>query len=164
MPKSDGETKTMWEALQAVENEGAEEALLLALCAISSSFCSIMRIDVANARLRNIASVIIEHGIDYEREKFDEKLKKGTLTLERTTSWISQAIIKPKDIVGGSSLTYLTVHTKAVLSLITSPYKLTPYTCLETLLLDMAHLNVLVPFAGDGRDAHNDSVHHHPPV
>ena len=43
-----------------------------------------MRIDAANARLRLIAPVIKDHGIDYERGKFADKLKDGTFTLERT--------------------------------------------------------------------------------
>ena len=107
------------------------------------NWVNVMLIDAANARIRNMACVIMEHCVDYEREKFEEKLKEGTLTLERTTAWISQAITKPEDIVGGSCLAYLTVHTEAVRSLITSPYKLTSDTCQETLLLDMDHLNVL---------------------
>ena len=109
------------------------------------NWVNVMLIDAANARIRNMACVIMEHCVDYEREKFEEKLKEGTLTLERTTAWISQAItnLKPEDIVGGSRLAYLTVHTEAVRSLITSPYKLTSDTCQETLLLDMDHLNVL---------------------
>ena len=82
-----------------------------------------MRIDAANVRLRLIASLIIEHSVDYEHEKFGEKLKEGTLTLERTTVWISKAITKPNDIVGGSRLAYLNVHKETVCSLITSPYK-----------------------------------------
>ena len=35
-------------------------------------------------RLRLIAPVIKDHGVDYERGKFQDKLKDGTLTLERT--------------------------------------------------------------------------------
>ena len=58
-----------------------------------------MRIDEANVRLRHIASVIIKRGVDYDSNKFDDKLKEGTLTLERTTAWISKAITKPDDIV-----------------------------------------------------------------
>ena len=145
MPEHDGETKTMWEALQAVGNEG-EVRPSRALCnqlEFLLNRVNVLRIDAANVRLRNIASVIMEHGVDYEREKFEEKLKEGTLTLERTTAWISRAITKPEDIVGGSRLAYLTVHTEAVRSLITSPYRLTSDTCPETLLLDMGHLNVL---------------------
>jgi hypothetical protein len=36
-------------------------------------------------RLRLIAPVIRDHGIDYERGKFQDKLANGTLTVERTT-------------------------------------------------------------------------------
>ena len=44
-----------------------------------------IRIDSANAMLRLIAPVIKNHGIDYERGKFADKLKNGTFTLEKTT-------------------------------------------------------------------------------
>jgi hypothetical protein len=43
-----------------------------------------MRIDAANSRLRLISPVIKDHGIDYERGKFQDKLNDGSLTLERT--------------------------------------------------------------------------------
>jgi hypothetical protein len=36
------------------------------------------------ASLRLISPVIKNHGIDYERTKFQDKLNDGTLTLERT--------------------------------------------------------------------------------
>jgi hypothetical protein len=55
---------------------------------------NVIRIDAANARLRSIANVVKDHGVDYERVKFDEKLNAGTLTLERTTNWISATIDK----------------------------------------------------------------------
>ena len=86
---------------------------------------NVIRIDAANARLRLISSVILGHSVDYERKKFDEKLKEGTFTLERITAWISKAISKPNDIVGGSRLAYSNVHTEVVRSLITRPYKIT---------------------------------------
>jgi hypothetical protein len=43
-----------------------------------------MRIDAANNRLRLISPVIKDHGVDYERGKFQDKLNDGTLTLQRT--------------------------------------------------------------------------------
>jgi len=55
---------------------------------------NVMRIDAANARLRLIAPTIKESGVEYEREKFDEKLTDGTLTLERTTNWINASVEK----------------------------------------------------------------------
>ena len=57
MPMRDGETKTMWEALQTVDMEGAEEARpSRALCnqlEFLPNRVNVMRIDVANARLDN---------------------------------------------------------------------------------------------------------------
>ena len=53
---------------------------------------NVMRIDAANTRLRLIAPVIRDHGVDYERGKFQDKLNDGTLTLQRTTDWIQSSI------------------------------------------------------------------------
>ena len=51
-----------------------------------------MCIDSANAMLCLIAPVIKNHGIDYERGKFADKLKNGTFTLEKTTVYRSPTI------------------------------------------------------------------------
>ena len=84
-PKRDAETKAKWKELLAQLDAGAaaaggqaeEEA---AMISIERWFCrgleflldrvNAMRIDAANARLRLIAPVIRDHGIDYERGKF----------------------------------------------------------------------------------------------
>ena len=62
MLKRDSGTKTMWEVLQAVDIEGAEEAPpSRALCnqlEFLLNRVNVLRIDAANARLRHIASVI----------------------------------------------------------------------------------------------------------
>jgi hypothetical protein len=42
------------------------------------------RIAAANARLRLLAPVVSEHGLDYERCKLQDKLNAGTITLART--------------------------------------------------------------------------------
>ena len=39
---------------------------------------------ITGCSLRLIAPVIKDHGIEYERNKFQDKLNDGTLTLERT--------------------------------------------------------------------------------
>jgi hypothetical protein len=60
----------------------------------------IVRVEAANRKLRAIAPVIQEHGIDYERSHFDKKLRAGTITMDRTTAWISrtlEGIIQSKD-------------------------------------------------------------------
>ena len=86
-PKRDEETKARWrEVGQAMLGAAAAErprALCKALEFLLDRV-NAMRIDAANARLRLIAPVIKDHGIDYERGKFQDKLSEGTLTLERT--------------------------------------------------------------------------------
>ena len=47
-----------------------------------------LRMEAANDRIRLMAPVLQDHGVDYERGKFQNKLDSGTLTLEKTTvSW-----------------------------------------------------------------------------
>ena len=89
-PKRDEESRTRWipvrEAMAAREEQPRVfcKALEFLLERVNA-----MRIDAANARLRLIAPVIKDHGIDYERGKFADKLKDGSLTLERTqVRWV----------------------------------------------------------------------------
>ena len=42
------------------------------------------RVDAANSRLRRVAPVVRDHGVEYERGKFQDRLGAGALTLERT--------------------------------------------------------------------------------
>lgn len=51
-----------------------------------------IRIDTANAKLRAIAPVIRQHGVEYERSHFARKMASGAITMERTTKWISHTI------------------------------------------------------------------------
>ena len=84
-PKRDAETKAKWKELLAQLDAGAaaaggQAAAEAAMISIERWFCrgleflldrvNAMRIDAANARLRLIAPVIRDHGIDYERGKF----------------------------------------------------------------------------------------------
>ena len=81
------ETGAKWVPVcQAMESATAEErprAFCKALEFLLERL-NAMRIDTANARLRQIAQVIQNHGLDYERSKFAEKLQSGSLTLEQT--------------------------------------------------------------------------------
>jgi len=105
----------------------------------------IMRIDAANDRFRLIAPVIKDHGVSYEREKFEEKLTNRTLTLDRTTHWISASVdrsiqretVTRDELVNGSPRKYAMIHSKAVLSLVTGDTIIKQTTCPETLLLDL---------------------------
>jgi hypothetical protein len=82
-PKRDTETKAKWKVIdtamqRASESEGdqmdhADSSKPRAFCDALEFLLdrlNAMRIDAANARLRVIAPVIQDHGIDYQRAKF----------------------------------------------------------------------------------------------
>ena len=110
-----------------------------------------MCIDAANARLRLIAPVIQDHGMDYERGKFQDRLNDGTLTLERTQQWIKHAVLsevleKRVDLVRlveGKADAFVHVHAKAVLSLVTERTTMKVDVCPETLLFDVHRISML---------------------
>ena len=85
-----------------------------------------LRTDSANARLRRIAPMIRDHGTEYERGKFSDKLSRGVLTLEHTTAWLrcslTQLSTQHPDIFAailqGSSSAFVRAHTAAVMDLI----------------------------------------------
>ena len=81
------ETAAKWVPVcEAMESATAEERPRVFCKALEFLLerLNTMRIDTANARLRLISPVIKDHGIDYERGKFQDKLKDGSLTLQRT--------------------------------------------------------------------------------
>jgi hypothetical protein len=82
-----------------------------------------MRIDMVNARMRFIAPVIKDHGVTYERDKFQAMLDEGKLTLEHTTAWINASVgglsdEKRQVLSTGSPSAYVDLHRQAVLSLV----------------------------------------------
>ena len=109
-----------------------------------------IRFDVANYRLRNIAPVIKDHGVDYERSKFQDKLNNGELTLERTENWIhvnlkNEILIKEIELshlIEGNPNAYTNLHAASMLSLITNETVFNVETCPETLLLDVNRLSL----------------------
>jgi hypothetical protein len=97
---------------------------------------NILRIDTANARLRFIAPVIADHGIDYEVGKFDEKIAAGSITLDRTTAWLRRALISSP----GASTPMPELHTRAMTALVFHPEPLTQDNIPETIALDLRYL------------------------
>jgi hypothetical protein len=51
-----------------------------------------MKLDLANFRLQAMRPHLVEIGVTYEREKFEECLQQGDITLERTTEWLREAV------------------------------------------------------------------------
>ena len=153
-PHRDEETKAQWaerhKELLAADADTQPRAFCKALEFLLDRV-NAMRIDAANARLRLIAPVIKNHGIDYERGKFQGKLKDGSLTLERTKAWIHHAIqaavatetVNMDELLEGKPAAYIRVHAKAMISLTTDPKAIKETTCPETLLFDIARINEL---------------------
>jgi hypothetical protein len=53
------------------------------------------RVDAANTRLRLIAPVIQDHGIDYERGKFQHRVADGTVTTDNTSPGSLSRLVSP---------------------------------------------------------------------
>ena len=112
-------------------------------------YVNLLRIDAANTRLRLISPIIKEHGIEYERGKFQDKLANGVLTLERTTAWIDRALKRSScveilpDVVAGKADAFVRVHSVAMLSLVVDSEPLNENTVPETLLFDTARLSLM---------------------
>jgi T-complex protein 11 len=110
-----------------------------------------VRIEVANSRLRLIAPVIKDNGVDYERDHFDQKLLLGTVELTRTRKWLRSTIeleigtqrLSIFDLTvrdSAKSASYVNILNAGVVALITDPSPLDIATCPETLLLDVTRL------------------------
>jgi hypothetical protein len=96
-PCRDIETRAAWATAAAAMRAAAtdESAQPVAFCEALRFLLdrvNVLRIDAANTRLRLIAPVIIDHGIEYERGKFQVKLNDGSLTLDRTRAAVADTV------------------------------------------------------------------------
>ena len=124
-PKRKAETLEKWEAL---DKEEGPVAVCLGLEFLLKRVNE-LRIDTANAQIRRLAPSIYQHGIEYERGKFQDKLKAGSLTVERTTEWIKT--FKGPDPISSK------IFVNAMVTLVASDSPLRKEVCPETLLLDV---------------------------
>ncbi|EKX31408.1 hypothetical protein GUITHDRAFT_122397 [Guillardia theta CCMP2712] len=110
-----------------------------------------MRVEAANDRLRSIAFVIQNHGVEYERAHMARKIKKNPLYLRITPSWIRKTVEAEttrsfgmlSKILTGDSQAYKDIHSLAVLRLVASDEPVQTDTCPETLSLDLVRLQHL---------------------
>ena len=104
--------------------------------------------DFGFGSLRCIAPVIKDHGIEYERDKFQKKLDDGSVTLDRTRAWITDAVrretqsgeVQLKALREGSASAYVGVHISAVMSLVSGREALRSDNTPEIIRLDIARL------------------------
>eukprot|EP00291_Cryptomonas_curvata_P028949 CAMPEP_0172213412 /NCGR_PEP_ID=MMETSP1050-20130122/37578_1 /TAXON_ID=233186 /ORGANISM="Cryptomonas curvata, Strain CCAP979/52" /LENGTH=610 /DNA_ID=CAMNT_0012894241 /DNA_START=380 /DNA_END=2212 /DNA_ORIENTATION=+ len=153
-PRRDDETRARWrqvgQAMQEATGEDQPRAFCTALEFLLDRV-NAMRIDAANARLRLIAPVIKDHGVDYERGKFQDKLNDGSLTLERTRAWIRECLwhevaakaVGLAGLLSGQASAYASIHSAAMLALVADPAPLRADRCPETLLFDVHRLSLL---------------------
>jgi hypothetical protein len=146
-PIRDTETKEKWAALQEKIYSATIDTGARVTCDCLEFLLervNIMRIDAANARLRLISPVIRDHGADYERGKFEDKLKNGTLTLERTTAWFERTMTVESDLTklarDGCRVSALKLHAAAIVSLVSGAVPVKADTVPETLVFDAARL------------------------
>ena len=153
-PKRDNETKAKWADMRKRLLEAAREEQPRVFCNALEFLLdrvNAMRIDAANARLRLIAPVIKDHGVDYERGKFQDKLAEGALTLERTEAWIRKTMhsevardrIDLEALVDGTAASFVRVHSAAMLSLVAAPERVAKDAVPETLLYDVHRIATL---------------------
>lgn len=145
----DEETTAKWGELKALIATTTADTAATVICKCLEFLLdrvNAMRIDAANARLRLIAPVIADHGVDYERGKFNDKLREGTLTVDRTTSWMRRVLganpLLSQQILDGSRVAAVGLHAAAMVSLVSdgNTTAITPQTIPETLLFDTARL------------------------
>ena len=85
--------------------------------------------------------MIHDHGIDYERGKFADKIRDKTLTTERTAAWLRQAIAaSPAEVVDnareGCRVAFKRIHASAIATLVAGGEPLPVEAAPETLLFD----------------------------
>lgn len=124
-----GQTLTMWAQISASLDEATINAQLRPR-ALSGALkfllnrINAMRADFARARVRLVAPVVRENGIEYLRGKFQDSINAGTLTLQRTTAWINKVVHDKPNIVNalieGRETEALHLHHEAILWFVTS--------------------------------------------
>ena len=160
-PVRRAETTSRWQALEAdmVMRDQPDldrmRRLSFASCLEFFFDCiQTIRNDSANAKLRLVIIPLREHGIDYERGKFQAALSDGTFTLERVTRWIHDTLQTHisagpdrkealNKLLDGHALTYVNLVQNGVLDLICGAEdQLHQDLCPETLFFDVRHLRL----------------------
>ena len=111
-------------------------------------FSHVYHFIIATPRLKLLAGLMREQGVEYEREKFQLKLDGGTFSLQRTTAWIkNNAKIAWADNGGDNNknnnggVSAIIIHLSAMLALVVNlPAPIAKNTIPETLQLDVHHL------------------------
>lgn len=153
-PQRRQETESKWEEMkrrmQSCTTEQQPEAFCKSLEYVLARV-NATRVDEANRRLRSIAHIIQQHGVEYEHNIMAKRIRQNPEYLQHTPEWILRSITKLSkengmiipDILRGDGATFQTVHAAAILGLVTADVPFTEHGCPETLLLDVSRFKKL---------------------
>ncbi|CAJ0765450.1 17586_t:CDS:2 [Entrophospora sp. SA101] len=113
----------------------------------------LMRLDLANYRLKAHRPYLKEHAVDYERRKFEQALESNRLSLERTKIWLQPTIDSllrtvaernPENVLlpnqRNHGIKFAQVYDEALVSYIFQQALIEKNNCPETFLLDTERL------------------------
>ena len=127
------QTRVDWELMRNALQTAEDTAQMVRdILKFLQGLLDTMRIDVANARLTQIAPVIREHGVHYLRGKFEAKHPNPTKTLQ----WLSQQVNETnvQQLAQRDLATLRAVHRSALVDYITTAE---PGSLPEVLVLDV---------------------------
>ncbi|KAJ3049314.1 hypothetical protein HK097_009680, partial [Rhizophlyctis rosea] len=83
----------------------------------------LMRLDYANDQLHRIRPYVVEHAVDFEWRWFKTHVETQTTTIDKTRSWLEQALERYKSTSSTSTMTltqqsFINLHSAALLHLI----------------------------------------------
>lgn len=102
-----------------------------------------MRVDFLNTQVQAIAGIIVCNTPYYERELFQCKLNEGSITLERTVTWIRNTILKSglRQGVDETINLHTNIRLTAMFYLLVNKENITADNCPETLRCDLNRIN-----------------------
>lgn len=110
----------------------------------------VMKLDLANFRLRALRPHLTQQSVDYERGKFRNALESSNVSLDRTRDWMTAAAHKLQEVaatrnpenidIPENHVRYESIFTDAFLSLIFSPQAVQLSSLPETLIMDASRI------------------------
>jgi len=144
--------ETEWDRVRLALESDAPAALGPAL-RFFSKCVNDLRLDAATARLRQIAPELKDHGVEYERGRFQDNVNRGVYTLECVTAALSGAVDRAvqseatslEALRRGSDAAFAAVHQQLMRDLVLVEFSppLLEGGCPETLRFDVRRLNDL---------------------
>uniref|UniRef100_A0A7S2R7Y4 Uncharacterized protein n=1 Tax=Mucochytrium quahogii TaxID=96639 RepID=A0A7S2R7Y4_9STRA len=109
---TDAWMKSYFQKLEAPDRDTFK--LLRELFDYSHEKLDLIQIDTTNVLIRSLAPVVSEHGVEYARAQFDEHVKSGKVSLEKTQAWAAMAI----ELTNSTDCSINQYHRRGVIELV----------------------------------------------